>query len=398
MNNVMIGNKTNKNHLLFLCILLTPIINIGLDIYTPSLPALSKFFGASTNAINLTILVYTAAFGIIQPLVGPASDRYGRKPFIWAALICYLIGSIAASTSHHLTTLYLSRIAQGVGAAIISANIKGMLVDVFEGKALAKANSYFSLSWSVTPILAPALGGFLQHHFSWQANFIVMTVYCLLCILFTAYYLVETNPSIKQDKKHISFLKKWAILLSEKRFYAYNGILAIQFAVLLLYYLFAPYVIQTQLHYTAAQYGQIMLLLGLAYLLGNVANRLLLNVFEVNTLVLAGLIASLLTTSILMILSIYQPISIKLAVIPFFVLFFWDGIIFANVLTHCLIRYKQFPATAGALVGGMINLICTGITYGANHFLNLHNLIVLSTIYTFLMITALVLFFVAFSK
>ena len=388
----------SQKQILLLCILLTPIINIGLDMYSPSLPALQAYFHTTAAAVNLSILLYTAAFGITQPLIGPASDKYGRKPFVWAALIIYFIGSIAASLSQSLSLLYLARITQGIGAAIIAANIKAMLVDRFEGTMLAKANSYFSLSWSLTPILAPALGGYLQNHFSWQSNFIVMSIYTLICIAAASRFLTETKPSESTHTKKIAFLKTWRQLLTSATYLSYTLILALQFAILLLYYLFAPYVIQTELHYSAADYGKIMLLLGSAYLAGNIVNRLLLNYLEIKTIILTGLVLLLMTSISMLVIAAQFPLSLATVTIPVFVLFFWDGLIFPNTLTHCLQRYKKIPATAASLIGGLLNIFCAVITSLSNHFLNLHSMIDLSVIYNVFAIVSIFLFFYLFSN
>lgn len=384
--------------ILLLCILLTPLINIGLDIYTPSLPAIQKAFHTTHNAVNMTLLIYTLMFGIVQPIIGPSCDRIGRKPFVWVALFVFLISSIGASFSPNLIWLCVSRLGQGIGAAIIAACIKAILVDCFHGRQLAKANSYFSLAWSLTPIVAPAIGGYLQHHFFWQASFYFMVLYCIICMLFTQFSLPETNVQHKTGMPARKLTHAWHTLLTDRAYLSCAIILAIQFSIIIFYYLSAPYVLQIQLHLNPAQYGQVMLMLGFAYLLGNIANQFLLNHFDIKPIILVGMICGIFASITMGVISKLLTLSVYTATIPVFLIFFTDGFVFANVLTHALTQQKQFPATAGALIGGILNLIGTILTYFSNHFFNLHSLFVLSINYFVILVIALLLFFPAFSS
>lgn len=382
----------SNNTILITCIILTPLINLGLDLYTPSLPAIATAFHASHFAIKLTILIYTVTFGITQPLIGPLCDHHGRKPFIWSSLIIYLLASILASTSHSLKMLYLCRFGQGVGAAFIAAVIKAVLVDCFHGKKLAKANSYFSLAWSLTPILAPVIGGWLQQDFFWQANFYFMAGYSVLCIILSGCLLPETLNKAARPQKRPKTLSTWRIILSNKSFIAGCTIMGIQFALLVIYYMSAPFIIQTKLHYNAATYGQIMLLVGCAYLIGNIINRLLLQKLESMRMILIGLFASVITCFGMIIITWIQPLSIYTATIPVFVLFFWDGFVFPNMLTQCLQQYRQFPATAGALAGGYLNIVCSLFAFISAHIVDLHNALHVAFVFTALMIIALTIY------
>lgn len=385
-----------KNPILFLCILLTPLIGLGLDLYTPSLPAIAIAFHASHQAVKLTLLTYVAAFGVAQMITGPISDRIGRKVFVWIALIIYFFASTGAAFSPNIETLYFFRIFQAIGAAIFSAVMKAMLIDSFSGKALAKANTFFGFSWSLTPIIAPAVGGYLQHLFNWQANFCFMAFYSFICMFFCYFLLVETLPKHKIKNNQLAWFQKWKILLSDMVFISGAILLSIQVVILMLYYITAPFVIQTQLHYNAARYGEIMLLIGASYLLGNIVNGRLLNHFHITQLILFGLIGSLITTLVMIIITHAALPNIYLTTVPIFCLFFWDGLIFSNLLTRCLSQHREFAGTAGALLGGLLNILTAGISTFFSHFWDLHHLFTLSCIYFALILFALTLFTLLF--
>lgn len=142
-----------------LCMFLTPLMGIGLDLYTPSLPAITSYFHVSSFAAKLTIIIYIAGYGIALPFAGIASDHVKRKKFIITALIIYFISSFASAWSPSITILYFYRIINSICAACISVVLRSIITDNFSGKALAKANNYYTMSWSLTPMIAPVIGG-----------------------------------------------------------------------------------------------------------------------------------------------------------------------------------------------------------------------------------------------
>jgi predicted MFS family arabinose efflux permease len=282
--------------------------------------------------------------------------------------------------------------------AVLHGDVAGVIVEVaddvkhFSGKMLAKANTYFGMSWSLTPIIAPAIGGYLQHYLNWEANFYFMAFYSFICMIFCYYTLTETLPKHRIQPNQLAWFRKWKILFTDKIFMTGAILLSIQIIILMLYYTTAPFVIQTQLHFDPAIYGEIMLLIGLSYLIGNIVNNRLLNYFHTPQLILMGLVGSLIVTIAMVIFTRAFALNIYIATIPIFCLFFWDGLIFSNLLTQCISQHRTFAGTAGSLLGGLINVIAGVVTAICTHLWNLHSLLILSVIYLVILVIALGLF------
>ncbi len=388
--------KSEQRRVLALCMLLTPLIGLGFDLYTPSLPAITHYFHISHFSANLTIILYIAGFGIAQPLVGIVSDHVKRKQFLITALTIYLLSATVSAWSPTITALYCYRIINSICASSIAVVIKSLLVDHFTGTKLAKANNYFTMSWSLTPMIAPVIGGYFQHYYDWQFNFYFMGL-CALLGLILSLFLLKINPS-SHHKKILtlrSIFEKWKILSSDKLFIASVLILSVENAILFIYYTVSPFIIQESLHYNAAQYGQIMLFAGLSYVIGNVINHRLLNYFDVKKIIHAGLVASLIIIllAILFMHSLHNaPMNIYIITIPIFILFMCDGLIFSNVATCILPRYTQFSGTAGGLLAGLLNIFAALIVAFSTHFFDLHDVSTLDWTYLILIVLSLFIF------
>ncbi len=160
----------------FLVLMIIPLSQIAVDMYLPSLPAMAKHWHVSSTSMQLSFTFYLLTLGVSQLFYGPLSDRYGRKPLLLVGLVVYLIGSLVCALSLMPNMLYMGRALQGLGAGSMFVISNAALSDVFSGSALARRVTWNSLVWSLVPILAPAVGGFVQEYLGWQANFILWQV------------------------------------------------------------------------------------------------------------------------------------------------------------------------------------------------------------------------------
>lgn len=385
---------THQVKILLLCLLLTPLMCLGLDLYTPSLPAIATYFNVSSFSANLSIILYIAGFGISQPITGVIADHLERKSFILNALLIYCVSSFLSSFSPSIHWLCFFRIINSICAACTAASIKIMIAENFKGKMLEKANNYYALFWAITPVIAPLIGGYLQHYFGWKSNFYYMGSYGLVCFLL-CFFLMDKRSG--KTTKNESLLKKtfsvWKILLTDQIYIISVLILSVENALLFLYYTAAPFIIQTKLHFNAAQYGKIVLFIGISYIIGNLLNGRLLNYLHSRTIVYSGLLISVIISLVFLALTYFLQVgNIYLITIPVFLLFICDGLVFSNILSRIISRYADCAGTAGGLFGGLLNLLATSIVYLCSHFWNMHHLLSLSTIYFSLLFISLVVF------
>ncbi|ODN41752.1 MFS transporter [Piscirickettsia litoralis] len=197
----------SRTSIIFLVVLiLTPMGQLAVDLYIPSLPLIAKDLHTSMSLTQQTVSIYLLALGIGQFIYGPLSDSWGRKNAIFAGTFLFLIGSLLASFAHSIEMLLIARAVQGLGGAAATVLSKVVAVDIYKNQQLTRASAYIGLVWGVSPVIAPAIGGMLEVFSGWRLGFAVLTCYAFIFIILAYFLLEETLPHKKMF--HLKSLKK----------------------------------------------------------------------------------------------------------------------------------------------------------------------------------------------
>jgi DHA1 family bicyclomycin/chloramphenicol resistance-like MFS transporter len=176
---------------------------LSIDVMLPALPTIADSFAiADANRQQLVVTVYLLGFAVGQPLCGPLSDRFGRKPVVMAGLCVYAIGSLGAVLAPDFSAFLLSRAGQGLGAASPRIMAMAIVRDRFAGRAMARVMSFVMMVFIIVPILAPALGEGILAFAPWRWIFGFLAVAGLLSLLWSALRLPETRH--REDRMPLS--------------------------------------------------------------------------------------------------------------------------------------------------------------------------------------------------
>jgi len=189
--------------LVFLVLLLTPISGISIDLYTPSLPYIVTHFGTTATMAQLTVPVYLLGYGLSQSLYGSLSDRFGRRSPLIIGLVVYVIASLMVPQSSNIYVFLLMRLLQGVGTGGPGVLSKSILSDRFKGMKLKRLTNYMTMAWAMGPIVAPAVGGYLQAYYGWHASFYGMAGLGFVALLLVVMFLPEMGVSSNTKKTSI---------------------------------------------------------------------------------------------------------------------------------------------------------------------------------------------------
>jgi len=144
-----------------------------MNMFLPSLPGMANFFGVPDALMQLSLSVYLAASAVLQFIIGPLSDRYGRRPVILICAAIFVVGTLVCYLATQFETLLFGRILQAM--AVVGMVLSRAIVrDMFEPAQAASVLGYVTMGMAVGPMIAPALGGFLDEMFNWQASFAAM--------------------------------------------------------------------------------------------------------------------------------------------------------------------------------------------------------------------------------
>jgi DHA1 family bicyclomycin/chloramphenicol resistance-like MFS transporter len=318
---------------------LVPLAGVSTDIYLPSLPAMGMHFAVSKGVVQLTVVIFTLGVGIGQLIAGPVSDALGRKKLLVVALFMQLLAVIAILYAPFIQWVIASRFLQGFSAAFVSVPARAILGDVFEGDEFKKQFNYASISFALGPILAPFVGGYMQHYFGWQANFMVVLLYILLALVFVIGFYRETGQHMHAFSVPLLWRNYMAIVHNQK--FVLSFVLAgLLIAPTMVFNVAAPYIIQVSMQQTAVVFGQMALLVGLAWFLGNVTNRALFHVCAALKFYV-GLSIALMVSLGLLGTSLAGFFSLWLLMVPIFTVIYVCGGLFSLTVAEGLAMVQR---------------------------------------------------------
>lgn len=173
---------------------LTALGSFTIDLYLPALPVLQQEFAVSAALIQLTLTATTVGFGLGQLLVGPWSDRVGRRVPLVIATVVHVAASIGVALSPTIETLFGFRVLQGMGAAAGAIVAMAIVRDLFGGRPLVRMLSRLALINGLAPILAPVIGAQFMELMPWRGMFVFLAIYGALAMLSVLVLIPETLP------------------------------------------------------------------------------------------------------------------------------------------------------------------------------------------------------------
>jgi Bcr/CflA subfamily drug resistance transporter len=340
------AKNTKSNYYSILANSIVPLGGLSTDIYLPSFPAMVSEFQATRTDVQLTMTAYVLAMGIAQLLAGPISDALGRKKQILAALLLQMIAIIAIVFAMNIYHVMLARFIQGLGAAFMIVPARAILNDSYHGDELKKKFNYLTISFALSPIVAPFIGGYCEYYAGWRSCFYFVFAYALFILLFVFFTFDETL----QDKKSFRLHDMWhnyRLILSNRLFFYATSLLCILFGYTSIGNVLSPFIFQTHLHFSALSYGYIALFFGLAWFLGNVTNRLVFNISPIKK-VQFSLSCHSCIILVLLITSMMGIYNASLTIVCFFILILTTGLIFPLFVAEGLSLFPQIAASANA--------------------------------------------------
>ena len=367
---------------------LIPLSGFAMDIFIPSLPDMAAKLHASPSAIQLTLSLFIISYGVSQLIVGGLLDTYGRY---WPNLISMLVFSAASfviAYSSSLQVIYAMRILQGFTIAVIAVSKRTFFLDMYTGELLKKYTSMFSVIWAIAPIVAPFLGGFFQTGWGWTSNFIFLGCFGLFFFIIE---LIVGGESLKavQPFSPRTILTSYGNMLKTPDFTSGMIILGLMYAMVLLYGMCSPFLIENRLHFAPTVTGYCSLFSGVSVMIGGSLSRMLIDKPFMRKLLLASGL-QLITVAVLIPLTLYYH-SLWTLLLYVFLLHSAAGFIFNNLMSYCLIRFPQYAGKASGLVGGGFSIVTSVFSSLLVNTVNITNQAMLGCAYTVLAVLVLLI-------
>lgn len=250
--------KTYYIFLVSYLVLLSAFGSFVNDMYIPSLPEMKRFFATTVSEVQLGLTTGMIGLSVGQLLMGPLSDRYGRKPILLISMLVFMAGAIASVYSPNIQTFLGWRFVQGMGASGAYFLARTVPADIYGGRQLAKIMALVGAINGFAPASAPVLGGFLAGTIHWQGIFWVLSGFAALLILIS-FFFKETLPPAKREKgKLIDVFAEYLPLLRNRQFMTHVLLKGVALGLLFAYTSSAPFIIQDVYHFSQLDFGLFM--------------------------------------------------------------------------------------------------------------------------------------------
>lgn len=252
------GDSLSRNRKILYILLLGALTALGpftIDLYLPAFPALEASLGVSEAEVQLTLTGTTVGFALGQLVVGPLSDKFGRRLPLILATALHISASLGAALSTDLATLGLFRVLMGIGAAGGGVVAMAMVRDLFSGYAMVRMFSRMALVNGLAPILAPVIGSQLLLIMPWPGIFYFLAGYGTLVLIAATLLVRETLPPERRGQSGMTAGQRYKLLFSDRIFVGLLLLGGMNFAGLFAYLSASPFLFQDIYGFTPQQYG-----------------------------------------------------------------------------------------------------------------------------------------------
>lgn len=353
--------EKNKFIATILAFAVIPMSGLATDIYLPSMPSMATELHQPESNIQLTLSIFLISYGLTQFFAGSIVDSFGRYRISMVSLALFVASFLITATTQNIFVIYAMRVLQGILSGFAVVAKRAFFVDVYEGQERKHYLSIMTIVWSVGPIIAPFIGGYLQKSFGWQSNFYVLAGYSLLLLILELLFSGETLK--KRNPFHFEFLiKEYGSMFKAKDFFYGMIMCGLSYSMIMFFNLCGSFIIEHKMGYSEVVAGYVSLILGFAWMTGGFLGKALINKPFIPKIRKANFIQLLLI--VIMFTASYFSNNIYSLVAFAFLIHVTAGFIFNNYFSYCIGRFPNSAGIAGGLTGGVAFIITSAISYG----------------------------------
>lgn len=333
--------------------LITVLGPSAIDMYLPSMPDMGVALHTSYANMQLTLTIFLLAMGAGQLICGPLIDALGRRRPLISAIVIFVAASFWAATTTNINTLLMARFCQGLAAAMTLVTAMSTVRDVAKGVAATQLFALLMTIEGLTPVIAPAVGGYIDSFWGWRAVMVVLGVMGLAALINTALNLPETLPKHQRlSLRPLEIAKTYARIGADTRFLLPALSLSAVFFFLMSYISGAAFVYQSEYGLSPDTFGMVFGATGIAVLFGALGTSRWVAIYGGAKLSIAGVSFILLGATIAW-FSAYVGIGLPGVVVGMFVAMFGLGIAEATLMAMAMSSQETALGFTAALLGAL---------------------------------------------
>lgn len=351
--------------------LLTAVAPLSIDMYLPAFPAMAAEFGTSASAVQFTLTSFMVGLASGQLILGPLSDRFGKRPLMLAGTFVCILAGVACALAPNIAALTAFRFVQGFSGAAGVVLSRAVVADRAHGAVAARAFSLMMIINGAAPVLAPLIGGSLMGVIGWRGVFWILAGLAVAMFLGVVAVPTETHP---KDRRHTggvtAMLRDARSVLTNRDYIGYTLAFAFGFTVMFAYISASPFVLQNVLGLSPLHYSFAFAANAAGIVIMNAVNARIVGRFGQRRLLHLGVGLLVLFSVLLLVDALLGP------VLWASLLLLWGavaslGLVAANATALALDQVRHAAGTGSAVLGalqfGLAALVSPIVGLGGDH-------------------------------
>ena len=357
----------NKRSFIVTLGLLTAVAALTIDLSLPAIPEMVRALGTDLPRGQLIVGIFMLGMAFGQIPAGLFSDRLGRLPVLYIGMALFAAAATVAALAQSIEIVLAARFVQGMGGASAVVLSRAIVRDISSGQDAARLMSLMTMIFTVAPVVAPTIGALLVGQFGWRGPFVTIAVFSFLLIAGLRAYLVETHTP-NADGHPLRQLQRSIAEFFSHRQSIFGLLLIVVPPAGFMSIIAVSAALAVEIYGISLQaYGLIFAIAGISILLGSLANRQLVERFDLVPLIGIGVALMTIASTTLLIVALLDAAPFALVWGAVCVFFFAVPITMANSTVLALDPLPRIAGVASSIIGTIQNVIgASGAILGAS--------------------------------
>lgn len=344
--------ESSRGYFLYLIVFLGILNGFGpfvIDMYLPALPEMTHVFNTSAAVIQLGLTFCMVGLAVGQVVLGPISDKFGRKSVLICSLLLYVASTVGCLLSGNAWIFTVFRFLQGFGAAGGIVISRSVATDLYHGRKLAQIIALISAINGLAPIVAPLAGGVISETLGWRGIFSILLGLGGFLVLSALFFRESLPPALRSYGSGLTLLKDFGDILKTKGFLPASLLYASSMAALFCYISAAPFIIQEEYEMSGVEFSLVFAFNAIAIATGSLLSVKFSTVEKSLTF---GTVLALIGSTCCLIFYCLSS-SFFGYIIPVAVMLLGLGFMFPSSTTLAMESGRKFAGIASSVIGAL---------------------------------------------
>ncbi len=327
---------------------------LSANMFLASLEDIATEFEVGYDIVAIALSAYLIFTAVVQILIGPIADRFGRRPVLLVSLALFFAASCGTALSSSFASFLVFRVLQGVIATSLALS-RAIVGDIFTDKQAISTLGYLAMAMSLAPIVGPSVGGALAELAGWRSNFWLYSFLGVGVCLLVWFHVPETGGKAQSTPKE--FLKSYISLVSIPDFWAYTFILSFGIGAFFCFITGIPIVATKQFYMDQGEIGLVIGTITCGFLIGSFLSGRFASKYSLDTMILFGRLVAVFGSSACLFLFWLGFISLQNLLVGALLVGAGNGLSSPSANIAIISVRKNLSASASGLSGAVIVLI-----------------------------------------